>query len=111
MTNNKLTLYNDMLNGFNGQCIIIYTNDNTNHLIHTHNSKDTLTALKNIKFDDILYICCQKGYSILKKESNYAIDTDIGTIPFSSYDNKEHIKFYEYLDNIYAKYGVVNYED
>jgi len=112
MTNEiKIRLYDMMKNGYDGQCIIIYKKNGINCIKHTHNRKFTSTIIRNIELEDILYICCQKGYSIIKKESNYATDTEIGIIPFSSYDNEEHIKFYDYLEDIYKKFGVENYED
>ncbi len=111
----KKDLYNKIKKGFNGQCVIIYNNNGVNTLIYTHRKKYNLEAINNISFNDILYLQCQEGnitYNTDKTaDLNYATDTEIGIIPFSYYSCPEHIKMYEYMDNIYKQFGVENYED
>jgi len=102
-------IYNDIFDKRPGSCIIIYKKNDTNVLSHL--VLNDIIKLRNIDVNDILYINYQEGYSIIRKEPNYAIDNIRGTIKESNYGNNNYKNYLEYLDTIYDKFGVENYED
>ena len=92
-----------------GNCIVIYRKNGVNVLSHL--VLNDIVKLYNIDVDDILYINYQEGYSIIKKEPNYAIDNIKGIISESNYGNKDYKNYLKYLDTIYDRFEVSNYND
>lgn len=85
--------------------VIVKTKSNKHRLIHIEHQLDLYEFFNNYNRNDIVYICehfpvtviCEKNYKI----DDYGIDNINGKV----------IDDYDYMNNIYNKFGVKNYED
>lgn len=102
-------IYNGIFDKRPGSCIIIYKKNGVNILSHL--ILNDIVKLYDINVNDILYINYQEGYSVIKKEPNYAVDNIKGIISESNYGNKNYKNYLEYLDTIYDRFEVRNYND